>query len=166
MKAKDLTSQRFGRLVVISSLPAKSNGKTRWLCRCDCGRETEVGSSYHLTSGNTRSCGCLHNDTARARHLVHGGKGTRLYNIWKNARQRCRNPRATDYDLYGRRGVKFSPEWDDFKAFREWALANGYSDELTLDRIDPDGDYGPTNCRWVTWKEQRHNQRRCKGVMP
>ena len=161
---KDLTGQRFGRLTVLEPLPGER--RTRWRCVCDCGRETVVGSGHHLTSGNTKSCGCLHRDSARERHLVHGGKGSRLYNIWKNARQRCRNPRATDFKIYGGRGVTICTEWDSFAAFREWSLNNGYRDDLTLDRIDPDGDYCPENCRWTTWKEQRLNQRRCKEVMP
>lgn len=162
---KDLTGQTFGRLTVVRPIPARP--RTKWLCVCSCGRETVVNSASHLTSGNTKSCGCLHRESARARHLLHGGKGTRLYNIWKNARQRCRNPKATDYRLYGGRGVTFSEEWDDYGAFQTWAVSNGYADNLTLDRIDPNGDYCPTNCRWATWLEQRHNQRRCKkGVMP
>lgn len=166
MKNADITGQRFGRLVVLGQAPAGPNGRTRWRCSCDCGAEVVVGSAYHLKSGNTRSCGCLHKDSARERHLLHGGKGTRLYNIWKNARQRCRNPKSPDFYLYGARGVRFSTEWDDFSAFRDWALSHGYTDELTLDRIDPDSDYSPENCRWATWLEQRHNQRRSKGVMP
>ena len=163
---KDLTGMRFGKLTVIASAGVGANRKTRWICRCDCGAETVVGSAYHLTSGNTKSCGCLHGATARDRHLLHGGKGTRLYNIWKNARQRCRNSKRPDFPLYGGRGINFSKEWDDFSAFRGWALQNGYTDSLTLDRIDPDGDYSPNNCRWATWEEQRHNQRRCREVMP
>jgi len=159
----DLTGQRFGRLTVLG--PETGTNRTRWRCLCDCGKETVVGSSFHLTSGNTKSCGCLRRDTARARHLQHGGKGTRLYNIWKNARQRCLNPNATDFILYGGRGIRFDPVWDDFTVFQEWALRNGYTKDLTLDRIDPNGDYTPNNCRWATWEEQRHNQRRCKEVM-
>ena len=165
MIQRDIAGQRFGRLVVLAPLPPTQGRRTRWLCRCDCGNEIIAGSAYHLISGNTQSCGCLRRDCARERHLMHGGKGTRLYNIWKNARQRCRNPKAPDYTIYGARGVTFAPVWDDFAAFREWAMSNGYRDDLTLDRIDPDGGYCPDNCRWVTWKEQRHNQRRCKEVV-
>lgn len=162
----DLTGQRFGRLTVISEAEPGKGRRRRWRCRCDCGGETTTSTSK-LTRGGTRSCGCLTRESARARHLEHGGKGTRLYNIWKNARQRCRNANNPDYQKwYGSRGVRFAPEWDDFAKFRAWAVANGYNDSLTLDRIDPNGDYTPTNCRWATWKEQRHNQRRSKGVTP
>lgn len=162
---KDLTGQRFGRLTVVGPRPAGSDHKVRWACVCDCGGVTVARSGYHLTSGNTQSCGCLRRETAKARQLQHGGKGSRLYNIWKNARQRCRNPKTPDFYLYGARGVSFSPEWDNFAKFQAWALANGYRDDLTLDRIDPNGDYSPNNCRWATWKEQRHNQRRSKEVV-
>lgn len=165
MKRQDLTGQRFGRLVVIAEAERSQGRKRRWTCLCDCGGKTTTDTNK-LTSGNTQSCGCLTRETARNRHLEHGGKGSRLYNIWKNARQRCRNPKNPDYQKwYGARGVHFAREWDDFGKFREWALANGYRDDLTLDRIDPNGGYSPENCRWVDWKEQRHNQRRSKGVM-
>ena len=160
----DLIGRRFGRLVVIAETERGRDRRRRWLCACDCGNTTITDTSK-LSTGNTRSCGCLHRDSAKDRHRLHGGKGTRLYNIWKNARQRCRNPKTPDFYLYGARGVQFAPEWDDFNAFRDWALANGYREDLTLDRIDPDGDYRPENCRWATWKEQRHNQRRCKEVV-
>lgn len=156
---------RFGRLVVIAEAERSKSRRRRWECVCDCGGQT-VTDTTKLTSGNTKSCGCLTKDTARARHLLHGGKGSRLYNIWKNARQRCRNPKTPDYILYGGRGIQFSPIWDDFAVFRDWAMANGYQDDLTIDRINPDGDYCPENCRWVGWKEQRQNQRRCKEAKP
>ena len=163
---ENLTGQQFGRLVVLAPESVGENRKTRWRCRCACGREIVVGSTHHLKSGNTKSCGCLRSDSSRSLHITHGGKGTRLYNIWRNARQRCRNPKNPDYYLYGARGVEFCPAWDDFAVFRSWSLENGYTEELTLDRKDPNGSYTPENCRWATWAEQRRNQRRCKGVMP
>lgn len=107
----------------------------------------------------------MRREVARDRQRKHGGKGTRLYNIWKGMRQRCTNPKATDYALYGGRGVTFAPEWNEYGAFHDWAIANGYRDNLTLDRVDPDGMYAPDNCRWATAQEQRLNQRRCKEVM-
>lgn len=162
---KDLIGKRFGRLTVVAEAEKSKWRKRRWLCRCDCGGETTTDTNK-LIRGGTKSCGCLTRESARDRHYKHGGKGTRLHHIWMNARQRCRNPNNPDYQKwYGARGVQFASEWDDFGTFREWALANGYDDTLTLDRIDPNGDYTPENCRWATWKEQRQNQRRCKEVI-
>lgn len=153
--------ERFGRLVVIEYAGVKNRHRTV-RCRCDCGEEVIVGSMAHLRSGNTKSCGCLKAEEDHKRFLRHGGKGTRLYNIWKNIRQRCNNPSSPDFPLYGGRGIKLCDDWNDYEAFQIWSEANGYASELTIDRINPDGPYCPDNCRWATWKEQRHNQRRCK----
>lgn len=163
--SENLRGRRFGRLTVLMEAERTKSRHTRWVCDCDCGGTT-IAETYKLKNGITQSCGCLRNEVARARQLLHGGKGTRLYNIWKNARQRCRNPKATDFNIYGGRGIVFCAEWDSFATFQAWAMQNGYTDELTLDRIDPDGNYCPENCRWATWAEQRHNQRRCREVMP
>lgn len=161
MKKYNLIGQRFGRLVVVAEAEPGKGRRRRWRCQCDCGGET-ITSTYHLTHEQTKSCGCLTAERARERHLRHGGKGTRLYNIWKNMRQRCNNPKNPDFTLYGARGVTVCEEWDDFAVFRDWAESHGYRDELTLDRIEPDGNYEPSNCRWATWREQRLNQRRCR----
>lgn len=163
-KLIDLTGQRFGRLLVIRRVECEKHGEAKWLCQCDCGNETAV-FGYLLRSGKTSSCGCSkHDETFRNKKkeqsTVHGGCGTRLYRIWIGMKNRCYNPNAAKYKDYGGRGITICAEWkNDFPAFRDWALSHGYTDALSIDRIDVDGNYEPSNCRWATAKEQRHNRR-------
>ena len=164
----DLTGQRFGRLTVLECCGRSKDGQKVYLCRCDCGTEKAVKSG-NLRSGNTESCGCLSAEKtierSRKRLLVHGGCGTRLYGIWADMRQRCTCKRAINWHLYGGRGIKVCEEWNnDFTAFRDWALENGYSDKLQLDRIDNDGNYEPGNCKWSSRVEQGNNRRTCVYV--
>ena len=166
-KVKDLTGQRFGRLVVIGIDP-DSVRKTYWYCRCDCGNTKKVRSDS-LQSGRIRSCGCLKkeqdkenliNDSIR-KSSAYGEKvgTTRLYHIWSAMKGRCKNPHDARYHRYGGRGISVCEEWsEDFGSFRKWALENGYDDSLTIDRIDNDGCYEPSNCRWVTQKQQSNNR--------
>lgn len=156
----DLTGQRFGRLTVIERAENNKAGRARWLCRCDCGKYITV-TGVDLRTGNTKSCSCLKTARLIKQSTTHGESKTRLFQIWCNMRNRCYNPNVTRYDDYGGRGITVCDEWlHDFTAFRNWALSSGYSDELTLDRIDNDKGYSPDNCRWATWHEQRMNQRR------
>ena len=164
---EDLTGRRFGRLVVLSMCPHVAGEDVRWNCRCDCGAELSV-SGHSLRRGRTKSCGCYQRE--RATELgkslaLHGGKGTRLYELWKGVRSRCNNPTHKSYSTYGGSGIKMCHEWDDFTAFRDWAYENGYDDNAekfscTLDRIDRAKGYSPDNCRWVDMKTQSRNTSR------
>lgn len=155
-KFEDLTGKRFGYWIVIERAANNEHGGVRWRCRCDCGNERIVGAQA-LKRGTSKSCGCHKNDYNR----VHGGKGTRLYEIWRHMRYRCENPKNQAYEKYGARGITVCEEWHDFAEFRRWALANGYEDSLSIDRIDNDKGYRPDNCRWATSKTQMNNRRTC-----
>ena len=160
---KDLAGQKFGRLTVVRRgtthvLPSGQR-QTMWDCLCDCGNTTTVNTG-NLKSGRVVSCGCYNREVQKRRcRGTHGYSRTRLYDIWHKMRQRCSWERAEYYDRYGGRGISVCQEWDeDFSAFCVWALQNGYSDSLSIDRIDVDGDYEPTNCRWSTMKVQENNR--------
>lgn len=99
------------------------------------------------------------NKGAQNRLYVHGGSGTRLHKVWLSMRERCNRVHHPFYRNYGGRGIKVCDEWNDFRAFREWAFAHGYSDKLQIDRINNNGNYEPSNCRWVTGKENANNKR-------
>ena len=165
-KMKNLKGQKFGRLTAICPVGKNRQGAILWLCNCDCGNDTVV-EGRSLTSGATRSCGCLDREAHKFRpnRTIHGKSGTRLYRIWKKMKSRCSNPNDPDYQqYYGSRGITVCPEWlNDFQAFYDWAMSHGYSDELSIDRIDNEKGYSSDNCRWATAEEQRHNQRREGG---
>mgnify|MGYP000781233754 FL=1 len=118
-----------------------------------------------MVSGTTKSCGCLEKEVKATMHLKHGMAKSRIWNIWTGMRDRCSRPNNKNYQRYGGRGICVCPEWDsDFQNFYDWSMENGYSDDLTIDRIDNDGNYEPSNCRWVTRKEQTRNRSITKTI--
>lgn len=155
-RALNLEGKRFGRLSVISRTKNDSRNNTQWICCCDCGRVTIVRGS-HLTSGNTRSCGCLDIEAISKNNFKHGMWNTRIYNIWKKMKDRCYNPNSPNYKYYGAKGVKVCDEWQDFSGFYRWVQTTNYNDKLTIDRINCFGNYEPSNFRWATMKEQNNN---------
>ena len=144
---------RFGKLTLIERLP----GGQKWLCRCDCGNLVTT----QISNGSRQCDSCAKKLRKNIKHGHNtGGKPDRIYRIWIGIKSRCRNPNDTGYQWYGGRGIDICEDWwENFESFYNWSINNGYSDELTIDRIDNNGNYEPGNCRWVTMKTQYSNKR-------
>lgn len=156
---KDLTTQKFSRLRVLGFSHKSDAGQYYWKCQCDCGNFVTV-TSGNLKSGHTSSCGCLRKEVAKILSTKHGHSTSRLYITWENIKDRCSNPQNKRHASYYDRHITICEEWkNNFEAFYIWAIKNGYSENLTIDRIDNNKGYTPDNCRWVSQKIQQRNRR-------
>lgn len=139
-KRLDLVGKKFGKWTVLKWVGRDKRKRWLWLCICECGKKKNILGAI-LISGNSKGCRSC---KAKIIFTKHGMSKARLYRIWKNMISRCENPNKTFYKNYGGRGIKVCAEWNkDFVAFKDWALENGYKDDLTIDRIDNDGNYSP-----------------------
>lgn len=154
MTQLNLIGQKFGKLVAIEKVTSE-NSRTRWLCRCDCGNEKIVRTEY-LVRGRTKSCGCSSIEMQMESKGVTGKSKTRIYKIWVSMKKRCSTPKEK---YYCKKGIKVCEEWlSNFESFYKWSMQNGYNDKLSIDRIDNNGNYEPTNCRWVDFTIQNRNK--------
>jgi len=160
-KLKDESGNTYYLLTVISLDHLDSKSRAYYKCRCRCGTEKIIRMDA-IKSGNTQSCGCLNRKLQKMRattmNVKHGGSKSRLYRIWVGMRDRCSTTSKSSSKNYSEKGIKVCAEWNDFIAFKTWAEQHGYADNLQIDRIDPESNYEPKNCHWVTPLEQQRNR--------
>lgn len=157
MKADLMLNKTFGKLTVLKKVGKSKDRHLLYLCQCECGNEIIV-SARCLRTGKANSCGC---DSKRKKSEYHNLSNTVLYRRWIDMKERCNNPKNANYKKYGAKGVKICEEWQSsFMAFYTWSVQNGFSSELSIDRIDPFKNYCPENCRWVDVETQSNNKRK------
>lgn len=162
MNCKINVNDRYGNLTV--KRVYKVNNHTFFECVCDCGKKKIVENGYKLYRGNTKSCGCLRGmkcSIRNSKNAKYAKEDNRLVDIWRHMIYRCEKQQNISYKWYGAKGIKVCDEWHDFSNFAKWSKENGYSSQLTIDRIDPSRDYSAENCRWVDYNIQNNNSSHC-----